>query len=86
MADDACRQPVQRKNVPHAAFFHCLGKYQPVLDPYVEDWDDFGADFVDETMLPLDRFHLRWQGIPPPLIHRYTTASTLRVYHSNPTV
>ena len=86
MVDDACRHPVQRKNVPHAAFFHFLAKYQPVFDPYVEDRDDFGADFVDEAMLPVDRFHLRWQGTPPSLLHRYTTASTLRVYHDNPTV
>ena len=86
MVDDACRHPVQQKNVPHAAFFHFLEKYQPVLDPYVEDWKDFGEDFVDEAMLPVDRFHLRWQGTPPPFIHRFTTASTLRVYHSNPTV
>ena len=86
MVDDACRHPVQQKNVPHAAFCHFLEKYLPVLDPYVENWEDFGADFVDEAMLPVDRFHLKWQGAPPPLIHRYTTASTLRVYHSNPTV
>ena len=66
--------------------FFFWAKYLPVLDPYVENWDDFGADVVDEAMLPVDRFHLKWQGIPPSLIHRYTTASTLRVYHSNPTV
>ena len=71
---------------PTCGLLPFLEKYLPVLDPYVGDWEDFGADFVDEAMLPVDRFHPRWQGTPPPLIHRYTTASTLRVYHSNPTV
>ena len=83
MVDDACRHPVQQKNVPHAAFFHFLEKYQPVVDPNVEDWEDFGADFVDEAMLPVYRFHLRWQGTPhlsfidlPLLAHYgYTTVT-----------
>ena len=66
--------------------FCVVAKYQLVFDPYVENWDDFGEDLVDEAMLPVDRFHLKWQGVPPSLIHRYTTASTLHVYHSNPTV
>ena len=65
MVDDVCRHPVQHKNFPHAAFFHFLEKCQPVLDPYVEDRDDFGADFVDEAMLPADRFCMEWV---PPLV------------------
>ena len=86
MVDGACRHSIQHKNIPHSLFFQFLAQYQPVLDPYVEDRDDLGADYVDEAMLPVDRFHLKWQGIPPSLIHRYTTASTLPVYHTNPTV
>ena len=74
MVDDACRHPIQHKNIPQSAvFFHFLAKYQPVLDHYVEDWDDFGADFVDEAMLPVDRFHLKLQGTP----HLLFTATPL---------
>ena len=58
MVDDACRHPIQHKNIPHPAMFPFLAQYQPVLDPYIEDRDDFGADYVDEAMLPVDRFHL----------------------------
>ena len=76
MVDDACRHPIQHQNIPQPTFSHLSAQYQPVLDPYIEDWDDFGADYVDEAMLPVDRFHLKWQGTPPSLIHRYTTAST----------
>ena len=58
---------------------HFLAKYPLVLDPYINGRHDFGADYVDDAMLPVDRFHLKWEGTPPSLIHRYTTASTLKV-------
>ena len=42
-----------------------LHQFMPPLDPYLSDLADFGADFVDEAMLPVDRFSLAWA---PPLV------------------
>ena len=35
-----------------------------MLDLYVEDWDDFGADFVDEALLPQVGRYVRRVGRP----------------------
>ena len=42
-----------------------LHQYMPPLDPYLSDLAEFGADFVDEAMLPVDRFSMEWV---PPLV------------------
>ena len=42
-----------------------LHQFMPPLDPYLSDIADLGADFVDEAMLPVDRFCMAWA---PPLI------------------
>ena len=80
MVDDACRHPIYELNPLHESCFYVLAKCQPVLDSYIGDRDDFGADYVGEVMLPVGRVHLKWEGTPPCLIHRYTTASTLKAY------
>ena len=42
-----------------------LHQFMPPLDPYLSDLAEFGADSVDEAMLPVDRFSMQWD---PPLV------------------
>ena len=42
----------------------------PPSDPYVSDLAEFGADYVDEAMLPVDRFSMQWD---PPLVPQTET-------------
>ena len=48
-----------------------LHPFMPPLDPYLSDLADFGADFVDEAMLPVDRFCMAWAPPLVPQTHSY---------------
>ena len=42
-----------------------LRQFMPPLDPCFRDLAQLGADYVDEAMLPVDRFSMQWD---PPLV------------------
>ena len=56
-----------------------LHQLMPPLDPYLSDHADFGPDFVDEAMIPVDRFSLGWA---PPLVSQ--TRSYVDKHHIPP--
>ena len=58
MVDEATASPILH-NVPLPEhFLEDLQQYMPVLDHYEEPNMEFGADFVDNAMLPIDRFKM----------------------------
>ena len=48
-----------------------LYQYMPPLYPYLSELVEFGADFVDEAMLPVDRFSMEWDPSLVPQIGNY---------------
>ena len=58
MVDAAVAPPTKLGVVLPENFIEDLQRYMPVLDPYADEDVAFGADFVDNAMLPIDRFKM----------------------------
>ena len=82
MVDEATAAPILH-NIPlPGGFLEDLQQYMPVLDHYEEVNMEFGADYVDNAMLPIDRFKMpiRAQDFADPIKQYCVRGDALPLY------
>ena len=82
MVDTATSPPIMEDGALPHDFFEDLKQYMPVLDHYHDNEVAFGADFVDNTLLPIDRFKMGVQvkDLPVPDMRYATKGTALPIY------